>query len=133
MKAMAWLAGLWMLAVALPASAANGPDLSGTWHVNLRTDYSSCKATPRGDVVQVEWVFTLGKPGEVSLITNNSDNLDDRFAGRIQGDKLSLQTRRLDHLSTLELTVTNGTLMGRRVDANALPCAVIYEVTGRRQ
>lgn len=133
MKWTAGLVGLAMMLVALPAWAANPVDLSGTWRVNLRADYSTCKEIRRGDVVQVEWVFSFGKPGEVNVVTVGSDNLDDRFTGHIQGDRLGLQTRRLDHLSTLEVTITGASLQGRRVDANATPCAVIYEITGNRK
>lgn len=116
------------------AWAIAAEDLAGSWNVTLKADYSTCKDVQPGDVKAMQWVFNMTRSGEITATTVGSD-ITDAYNGRARGEKMMLRADGTGHLATLELKVSGSTMAGRRVVANALstgPCAIIYEVTGKK-
>jgi hypothetical protein len=117
-----------VLPIALLSLSLAPSDVVGTWDVTLTANYSTCESVAVGDIMAQQWVFSV-KSGTLNVQVVAAGASDSSYTGQVtDAGGIYLQSKTPAGLATIELMPQSDSFTGRRVKANDVPCAIIYDV-----
>lgn len=125
--------------IASVAWALTPAELAGSWNVTLTANFSTCDSVKEGEVQAMQWVVNAKPEGKLTIKTIGHENSSAEYIGTFRDKSLRAQTKpevhAKGHQATIEVTVADGKMTGRRVVANngpPSPCAIIYDVSAKK-